>query len=141
MESFVRLGNTIKKFGICRVREHCIAQWLNSALLDPRGQIGLEQFADTDGIWPDGGVIIPPHRLMAVGSLEVPVSKDIKLQRTGHSAKWKLWSGHSLNHLPLVLTGSSSRSPYDRWHDEAITIKWTMDWKYLHLPGTGIAYE
>lgn len=26
----------------------------NSALLDPKGQIGLEQrFTDTDGIWPD----------------------------------------------------------------------------------------
>ena len=69
----------------------------NSALLDPKGQIGLEQRSLILTAFGLMLIVVIPAILMAVGST-VRAIKMLSTARTGHTPiKWKLWSGRYLS--------------------------------------------
>ncbi len=71
----------------------------DSALLDPKGQIGLEQRSLILTAFGLMLIVVIPAILMAVGfAWKYRASnKDAKYSLTGHTPiKWKLWSGRYL---------------------------------------------
>ncbi|GKM41966.1 hypothetical protein NUBL21997_08180 [Klebsiella pneumoniae] len=71
----------------------------DSALLDPKGQIGLEQRSLILTAFGLMMIVVIPAVLMAVGfAWKYRASnKDASIARTGHTpTKWKLWSGRYL---------------------------------------------
>lgn len=73
----------------------------NSALLDPKGQIGLEQRSLILTAFGLMLIVVIPAILMAVGfawKYRASNKKMLSTARTGHTPiKWKLWSGRYLS--------------------------------------------
>lgn len=76
----------------------------DSALLDPKGQIGLEQRSLILTAFGLMMIVVIPAVLMAVGFARsiVQAIKMRSIARTGHTpTKWKLWSGRFLSLIIL----------------------------------------
>ena len=69
----------------------------DSALLDPKGQIGLEQRSLILTAFGLMMIVVIPAVLMAVGFAWKYRASNKDIARTGHTpTKWKLWSGRYL---------------------------------------------
>ncbi|QUJ05592.1 hypothetical protein KCP69_22710 [Salmonella enterica subsp. enterica] len=126
---------------VINCRYYCITQWhSNSALLDPKGQIGLEQRSPLI-LTAFGLMLIVVIPLMAVGFAR-KYRAVIRMQYSpnwSHSIKWKLWSGRCLSSRSSFpcRTDWKPRRPGERGAGQICGGQ--RDWKVDIHPERGIA--
>lgn len=123
----------------------------DSALLDPKGQIGLEQRSLILTAFGLMMIVVIPAVLMAVGFAR-SIARAIKMRsiaRTGHTpTKWKLWSDGTYSDHPVprrsgLKTTHALEPSKPLAHDEANHHRSRIDGleMVLYLSGTGYCYR